>query len=176
MRTMVNGFYVVIDTFIRPTPQLGLPQLDIAIREINPDLVTTIGKTPFDLDVEKNVPESIRHGYAVGFPETMKRKIMEDRTGYRISMPHVEILAEIRDMPSQRFSLNSELLNQPEQSDYSGMSGGPIFWSTENEYGMIGIIYEGGTGYELAEGKSVHVFGEYAPPDVIKDWIRQIHA
>jgi len=176
MRTMVNGFYVVLDRFIRPEPQLGDPPIDIAVRELDPDLVSTIGKSPIDLDSQPKAPEAIRHGYAVGFPETMKYKKMEDRSGYRISMPQVEILAEIQEFPSRRFALFSELDNKPSQTDYSGMSGGPIFWSTEEDYGIFGIIYEGGVGSELSEGKSVYVYGEVATPEVIRSWLSQLSA
>ena len=176
MRTMVNGFYVVTDRFIRPTPQFGNRDLDIAIRELNPGLVSTIGKIPFDLDSRQDTPKTIQHGYAVGFPETMKRKIMQDNTGYRVSMPHVGILAEIQEMPEQRFCLFSELSHKPDQTGYSGISGGPIFWSTEDEYGIFGIIRAGGVDSALTEGKSVLVCGEYASPDVVKEWICQVHA
>lgn len=176
MRTMVNGFYIVADRFIQPKPQFGDAQVDIAIRELDPDFVSAIGKNPIDLDKKFNIPQTIRYGYAVGFPETMKYKKMEDQSGYRISMPQAEILAEISKFPTRRFTLFSELSEKPVQADYSGMSGGPIFWSTENSYGIFGIIYEGGVGSELSEGKSVYVFGEVATPEVIKGWLTQLPA
>ncbi len=128
----------ILDRFIQPNSQFGNPVIDIAIRELDPDLLSVIGKIPMDLDIQIEAPQAISHGYAVGFPETMKYKKMEDQVGYRISMPQVEILAEINGFPSGRFSLCSELDNQPRQTDYSGMSGGPIFWSTENNYGILG--------------------------------------
>ena len=65
---------------------------------------------------------------------------------------------------------------RPAQEDYSGMSGGPIFWSTEDSYGIFGIIYEGGVGSELANGKSVHIYGEHANKDEILKWISQVNA
>lgn len=176
LRTMVNGFYVVLDRFIRPKPDFGMPNVDIAIRELNPDHLIAIGKVPYDLDVNNHDPSKIEFGYAVGFPETLKKKVNESSLGHQISMPQVEILAEINGMPNNRFSLNSELPERPEQEDYSGMSGGPIFWSTENKYGIFGIIYEGGIGSELAEGKSIHIYGEHAQRDEIIKWISQINA
>ncbi|MDO8546076.1 MAG: hypothetical protein Q7R68_01825 [Nitrospirales bacterium] len=176
MRTMVNGFYDVQDRFIRPQPQLGDQQLDIAIRKLGPDFAATIGKIPLDLDAQTPATLDIEHGYAVGFPETMKHKMTEDHKGYRISMPQAEILAEIKGLPTRRFALHSELESKPSQTDYSGMSGGPIFWSTEDSYGIFGIIYEAGVGSELSEGKSVYVFGEVATPDLIKGWLCQLPA
>jgi len=176
LRTMVNGFYVVLDRFIKPKPDLGMSEIDIAIRELNPDHLIAIGKVPYDLDNNKEAPPKIDFGYAVGFPETMKKKVNENSLGHQISMPQVEILAEINGMPNNRFSLNSELPERPVQEDYSGMSGGPIFWSTEHEYGIFGIIYEGGIGSVLAEGKSVHIYGEHAQRDEIIKWISQVNA
>lgn len=176
MRTMVNGFYVVLDRFIKPKPIIGMPEVDIAIRKINPEHVQAIGKVAYDLDCEPTPPSDIKHGYAVGFPENMKKKVNEDSFGRKISMPQVEILAEINNMPNSRFSLNSELPERPKQEDYSGMSGGPIFWSTDNEYGIFGIIYEGGVGSVLSSGKSVHIYGEKADRDEIIRWISQANA
>lgn len=176
MRTMVNGFYVVLDRFKKPGPPFGESPIDIAIREVDPDFLNAIGKTPIDLDAQIDIPADIQHGYAVGFPEALKYKTMEDQVGYRISMPQVEILAELDGKPSRRFTLFSELKKRPEQTDYSGMSGGPIFWSTENNYGIFGIIYAGGIGSELSDGKAVYVFGEAATPRTIKSWIAQIKA
>ncbi|MBK8536324.1 MAG: hypothetical protein IPL59_15070 [Candidatus Competibacteraceae bacterium] len=80
MRTMVNGFYIVADRFIQPKPQFGDAQVDIAIRELDPDFVSAIGKNPIDFDKQVNIPQTIRYGYAVGFPETMKYKKMEDQS------------------------------------------------------------------------------------------------
>lgn len=89
-------------------------------------------------------------------------------------MPQAEMLAEINGMPNSRFSLNSELSERPEHEDYSGMSGGPIYWNTEKEYGLMGIIYEGGVVYELANGKSIHIYVEKAEKAEIIRWIAQI--
>jgi hypothetical protein len=175
MRTMLNGFYVVIDRFIRPAPSLGMPDLDIAIREFSPDFVTKLGKVPFDLDLNFSIePNHIEFAYAIGYPESLKYKRDYDGFSYRISMPHVEILAEISTFPEQRFQLFSELDAAPQNVDYSGMSGGPIFWSTEKAYGLLGIVYEGGTGSGFSDNKSIHVFGELATPAIVKDWIKQL--
>jgi hypothetical protein len=120
MRTMVHGFYVVLDRLIKPQPQFGDSEvdIDIAIRELNPDFPPAIGKVPINLDAQAPAPDYIEHAYAVGFPETAKYKKMEDQTGYRISMPHLEILAELRGMPTRRFTLYSELPKRPDHTDY----------------------------------------------------------
>jgi hypothetical protein len=170
MRTMLNGFYVVMDRFIQPHPQLGEAAPDIAIREINPDHIAKIGKEAMDLDAMKEPPEDIRHAYAVGFPEKLKYHKHDEQPEYRVSMPQVEILAELPRRPNRRFTMFSELGEPALDIDYSGMSGGPIFWSTEDDYGILGIIYEGGPGEDK---KRIYVYGEIATPDVIKNWIAQ---
>lgn len=171
MRTMLNGFFVVMDRFIIPKPQYGDGPLDIAIREVMPEFVAKLGKEPFDLDASPDMPSEIRHGYAIGFPETLKHRVQSDSLGYKVSMPQLEVLAELRYTPNSRFQLFSELEQSPAHSDFSGMSGGPIFWSTETDYGMLGITYEGGVG---TDGRSIHIFGEFAARDIILNWIEQL--
>ncbi|AOG09357.1 hypothetical protein BSY240_605 [Agrobacterium sp. RAC06] len=171
MRTMLNGFYVVMDRFKTPQPQYGDGPLDIAVREVMPEFIAKLGKEPFDLDACPDLPSQIRHGYAVGFPETLKRRVQSDPLGYKVSMPQLEVLAELRHTPTRRFQLVSEIGEPPKHSDFSGMSGGPIFWSTETEYGMLGITYEGDVG---SDGRSIHIFGEFAARDTILDWIDQL--
>jgi hypothetical protein len=80
------------------------------------------------------------------------------------------ILAELPGRPRERFTMFSTLENPARDIDCSGMSGGPIFWSTGEEYGILGIIYEGGPGQAH---DSIYVFGEIATPDTIKSWIAQ---
>lgn len=170
MRTMVNGFYVVLDRFIQPQTQFGDPPPDIAIREINPDHIKQIGKVPLDLDTLLDVPAEIRHAFAVGFPEKLKYNKHDGGPGYRVSMPQVHILAELPARPTRRFTMFSELETPALDIDYSGMSGGPIFWTTQDAYGILGIVYEGGPG---DRNKTIYIYGEIATPDVIRSWIDQ---
>jgi hypothetical protein len=170
MRTMLNGFYVVIDRFVQPQVSYGEQDIDVAIRELNPAFITKLGKVALDLDQMAEPPGDIRHAYAVGFPEQLKYHKSDDQFGYRVSMPQVEILAELTQRPNRRFAMFSELEKPAPDIDYSGMSGGPIFWSTQDSYGIVGIIYEGGVG----EGSnSIFVYGELATPAVIRSWIAQ---
>ncbi len=165
---MLNGFLVVQDRFIQPAGQFGDPAPDIAIREINPEHVTHIGKLPIDIDDHAQASDTINHGYAVGFPEPLKYHKPDGAVGYRVSMPNVTIIAERMGRPRHRFALFSELPSAPHDIDYSGMSGGPIFWTTADSYGLLGIIYEGGAGQS---SNSIFVYGELATPDVVRRWI-----
>jgi len=170
MRTMLNGFHIVQDRFIQPTAQFGDTAPDIAIREINPDHVAHIGKVPIDLDALSGAPPDIRHAYAVGFPEQLKYHKHDDKPGYRVSMPNVVVIAELPDLPIRRFAMFSELDTPPHDIDYSGMSGGPIFWTTNDTYGLLGIIYEGGPGQQA---DTIYVYGELATPELVRSWIGQ---
>ncbi len=170
LRTMLNGFYVVMDRFVQPQVSFGEPDIDVAIRELSPALITKLGKEAMDLDQMAEPPEDMGHAYAVGFPEQLKYHKFSDQPDYRVSMPQVEILAELPRRPDRRFAMFSELEKSAADIDYSGMSGGPIFWSTEDRYGIVGIVYEGGPG----EGNnSIFVYGELVTPAVIKGWIAQ---
>ena len=173
MYLMTNGQNSVIDRFIRPQPSFAEPVLDIALREFNPDLLKAIGKIPIKLDITKKIPNALNHAYAVGFPEKDKRKV-NTRSGHKIVMQSVEVLAEITTSPQSRFSLHSELSNPADTNDLSGMSGGPIYWATQDDYGMLGIIYEGRINSQLTDQYSVNVFGEFAGYDQVCDWIKQL--
>lgn len=178
MRTMLNGFYVVQDRFFRPSADFGQPQPDIAIRELMPEFIEKLEKEPIDIDALPAQPEQLKHAIAIGFPSLLKyRKDEENNSGYRVSMPHVSIIAELSNgKPNQRFSMFSQLEEKPVTCDYSGASGGPIYWSTEEEYGILGIIYESAAGSEIFGDQSIHVSGELATPEIIKKWINEYHA
>ena len=94
--------------------------------------------------------------------------------GYRVSMPHVAIVTPLENIPTRRFTLYGELPKRPDHVDYSGMSGGPIFWSSAESYGILGLIYEGGIGSEASEGATIYVYGEVATPEAIQGWIDQV--
>jgi hypothetical protein len=176
MRTMVNGFYNVMDRFIRPPAEFGQPQPDIAIREISSEYIKQIGKVPICLDSIPVVPNELNHAIAVGFPTNLKYRKQENTAFHRISMPHVSIVAElVNGRPTQRFNIFSELEEKPDVTDFSGTSGGPIYWSTEKEYGILGIIYESAAGSDLFGEKVIQVSGEIATQDIIKKWIEEYH-
>lgn len=169
-RLLQNGFYKLLDRFWQPAPELGQKAIDIALCEVNPALIERLGKEPLDIDQSQRPPQDIKHAIAVGFPENLKYFKQQDAEGELISLPQTTIIAEISRLPDSRFSLFSELADRLKEKDYSGMSGGPIFWSTEDDYGLLGIIYEGGAG---GSNSSIYVHGELAIPDVIRSWVSQ---
>jgi len=176
LRTMLNGFYVVHDRFIQPLQPLGSPPLDIAIRELHPDFAKSLGKEELHIDDMSEAPGDISFGYAVGFPENLKRRLEEDH-GYRISMPQCTVLVEINRQPNQRFALYSQVHRESvAYEQFSGMSGGPIFWSDDHKFGIYGIVYEGGVQASTEDKADIYVFGELATPDTIRSWIKEIPA
>lgn len=173
LRTMLNGFYVVQDRFIRPKPPFGSGELDIAIRELSPEFAKALGKEEIQLD-QVHEPAKIQYGYAVGFPENLKRRL-EEKDGYRVAMPHCVVLAEIERESDSRFVMFSQVGREDvAHKDFSGMSGGPIFWSEANHFGIYGIIYEGGVTSASKDLAEIFVYGELAKPKVIRDWIQQV--
>jgi hypothetical protein len=176
MRTIVNGTYAVIDRFVRPLPEFGQPRPDIAIREIDPEYIEKIGKAPIKLESLPEIPDDLNHAIAIGFPTKLKNKKEVNAVSHRISMPHLSIVAELNGgRPTQQFSMFSELEEEPDVIDYSGTSGGPIYWSAEENCGIIGIIYESAAGSELFGQKNIQVSGELATPAIIKNWIQEYH-
>lgn len=174
LRTMLNGFYVVQDRFVQPSPSLGSGTLDVAIRGLHPDFAKALGKEELHLDDMPAIPNEVRFGYAVGFPENLKRRLEEDR-GHRISMPQCSVLAEINRPPDQRFTLHSQVRREAvAHEQFSGMSGGPIFWSDEDQFGIYGIVYERDAKISANDMAEIYVFGELATPDTIRGWIKEV--
>lgn len=175
LRTMLNGFYVVENRFVRPASELCQPPLDVAIRELHPKLPSQLGKEPIDLDNAPVPPAQIRFACAVGFPTDLKHRHEEGPVGYRVSMPHSLVLAELNEFPTQRFQLFSELDEPPSDRNFSGMSGGPIYWSTEHQYGLLGIVRASLLHPKSEVGERViAVSGELATPKAVKAWIERL--
>ena len=59
-------------------------------------------------------------------------------------MPCVEAVAEGvgSDGSSDQVQFFSEIEDRPETGSLSGMSGGPVFWSTDAKYGLLGFVKE----------------------------------
>lgn len=133
--TLANQTIYIIDRFKTPKGDcfLNSNTLDIAIRQIHPDLPPSIGKKAYKL-TPYNEPafENISHGISVGFPENEKyEKSVENYPGHEVAMPCVHALAE-KIPGGDNFTLYSELKDSPQVKNFSGMSGGPIFWTSED--------------------------------------------
>ncbi|MDD5090739.1 MAG: hypothetical protein PHQ23_07455 [Candidatus Wallbacteria bacterium] len=173
LMTVANRPSEIIDDFIFPDGDCLQENPDIAVCELTSEFIEHINKTPIDLDNSSQQPSDIDFGFACGFPTKIKEST---KLGdfIQMSMPMLYIVAGIDSFPAQRFKLYSELSKAPDYDDFSGMSGGPMFWSVEDAYGIFGIVYEAGKA-ELFGPKSLIIAGEFAIPVRIRDWISQCH-
>ena len=176
--TLTNGTHFIFNDFILPPNDFFmLPEPDIAIRQICPDFPQIIGKIPIKLENNSiNTLGKIQHAVAVGFPTKEKRPI-DAKNGYRITMPCVHVLAKISSInkDSGQLSLYSELDHTVQIKDFSGMSGGPVFWSTEKDYGLLGIMYEAlppnPSENSLGESPRIVIKAELVTSERFKNWV-----
>lgn len=167
--------HVVQDCFLVPSGDWVMPEEDIAIRELHPDFPKHVGKSALDVEACV-VPQlsEVAFAIAVGFPDRLKVQTHEE-LGYRLSMPCVHAIADNRSSQGQSFSLFSELEATPEIRDLSGLSGGPIYWSNESKYGLLGITYESSPlDGALAGDSAIHIKGSLADIPTIERWISQV--
>lgn len=166
---------IVQDRFVIPSGDWMLPAPDIAIRELRPDFPAYVGKSALDIEACAVPPLSeVAAGIAVGFPDRATEGRAEG-TGYRLSMPCVHAVGENRSAEGPSFSLYSDLDSTPEIRDLSGMSGGPIYWSNEERYGLLGITYESAPLADALGGHaSVHIKGQHVDLATIESWVDQV--
>lgn len=171
----LKNHHVVQDRFLVPPGDWITPEPDIAIRELHSDFPGHVGKSALDIEACVVPPLSeVAFAVAVGFPDRMKEQTQEG-LGYRLSMPCVHAVAENRSSQGQSFSLFSELGSTPAIRDLSGLSGGPIYWSNESKYGLLGITYESSPlEGALAGGAAIHIKGHLADIATIESWASQV--
>ncbi len=125
-------------TFISPPAQWPDKDPDIALRQIDDDLSAYIGKEAFPLMREPKPEFPIRYAAAIGFPTLEKS---ENKSG-GVSMRGVHAIAEgvgSREDADQ-LQFFSELFERVPVSSLSGVSGGPVFWSDGEHFGLIGFV------------------------------------
>jgi hypothetical protein len=167
--------HVVQDRFVIPPGDWVTPAPDIAIRELNPHLPEYLGKAALDLDACP-VPAlaEVEFAIAVGFPDRLKTQVAS-LLGYQLSMPCVHAVAENHSTTGPSFTLFSELTETPGIRDLSGMSGGPIYWSSTTCYGLLGITYESSPlDDSLAGSAAVHIKGHLVDQATIADWVSRV--
>ncbi|EPJ7982357.1 hypothetical protein L4Z68_001364 [Pseudomonas aeruginosa] len=124
-----------------PVDAAAIRPADVALRPIPPELPASIGKRAFVVTEANCAPATITHGQAVGFP-TGAKEDTRDNLGVRVAMPCVHAIAEFGSANVDRASFYSPLAEFPENVSLSGMSGGPVFWTDGDEYGLAGIVIE----------------------------------
>lgn len=167
--------HVVQDSFCIPPKDWVAPEPDIAIREIDPDFPAYVGKVAIDIDANP-VPElsEVSFAVAVGFPDRLKTQ-RPAPFGYQLAMPCVHAVADNHSKAGPSFTLFSELQTTPNIRDLSGMSGGPIYWSNETSYGLLGIIYESSPVEGAISGSaSILIKGHLADRETIERWVSHV--
>ncbi|WP_250486558.1 hypothetical protein [Caballeronia sp. GaOx3] len=97
-------------------------------------------------------------------------------------MPTVTAIARFDALSEFCVRLYGEMDSPPDANNLSGMSGGPIFWSDVDGWGLVGIVKKGkdvhpvlqAEGTPIFEGATVLLDGEPLPPSILDDLIAQI--
>jgi hypothetical protein len=173
--TLKDGTYGVEDTFQRPSALFGRNnQPDIAVAKLPGDFPTKIGKRYFLLQPETgHRPNPLQYAMAFGFPSEEKENLYEG-TGYRVAMPCAHAVAEGMGGETQFLST---LNDEPKIGHLSGMSGGPVFWSTADHFGLLGIIYEGSRTSatdDFIQSPRIHFFVDRCDHGEFSRWVAEL--
>ena len=175
LATVVGRMYLLGDRFVRPLQHSPVQrETDLVVMQVHPDLPDEIGKRPILLDKMDEPPwDRIKCAIAVGFPECAKEST-HDALGQRVAIPCVHAVAECSPRPGERFHMFSELESMPDVRSLSGMSGGPVFWSTETRSGLLGITYEAASMTDGAtNAPRIWIAVESLTPSIFKTWVQQ---
>lgn len=117
---------------------------DVAIAKISAETFSRIGRQALSIGSfpDRNIIDS--QGFsciAQGYPE-LSRDIKNQST---LSIPGVTALAPCVQLSEKGFTMHAELETPPniKNGNLSGMSGGPVLWSTEDQWGLLGIVKQG---------------------------------
>ncbi len=125
--------------FVTPPARFTDAAPDIALRPIDSDLPTRLGKRPFELLKDAIPTFPLPYALAVGFPTAAKTQT-EDQ---RVALQCVWAVAQGLQSPdSDQVQFWSEIPNRPAIGKLSGMSGGPVFWSDGTAFGLLGFVKE----------------------------------
>lgn len=114
---------------------------DVAIRPIDSRLPAHIGKAAFVVTRSNCAPVEFQHGRAVGFPTNLKKDTVDNGPMYS-AMPCVHAIAERVHKSADQIIFRSDIPERYDIASLSGMSGGPVFWSDEHNFGIAGIVIE----------------------------------
>lgn len=161
---------------LRPPALYMMRQPDIGLRRVPDDLPGQIGKEAFEVRKTPAPTFPISHALAVGFPTASKRPHAESG-GKRLELPCVWAVAEgVGGPKADQVQFFSELEQAPEGEALSGMSGGPVFWSDDEAYGLLGFVKEApavaasGGGEALTNRPRVQIMCQRASYDDLLRW------
>lgn len=169
-------FEIHPDAFFQPSGSPRIP--DIAITELTAAQVAAIEKEPLSVSSMKMTLPEVTHAFAFGFPDKSK---FVDKEKRQVVMRCVMALAENRTLSVDRetFQIFSSLQEQSPVDSFSGMSGGPLYWTNDTNYGLVGITYEAlpanpaeGQG-GLVAGPRVHIYGIVVTESIFRRWVSE---
>jgi hypothetical protein len=168
----------ILGPFIRPLEDALGHRPDIAICPVDSSLPSYIGKQAFVVRRGNEPSFPISHAMATGFPTASKFDVVE-AGAVRLRMQCVDAVAEgVGSVDNNdQVQFFSEIGEAPEIHSLSGMSGGPVFWSTETTFGLLGFIKEAmgppADGEDsIYERPRVHFVCQRASFDMLEVWTK----
>lgn len=116
-------------------------QVDLAICEVDLDFLDLINRKavpimPWGISVSH---QNFFGGISAGYPEQNQSFLDSSRTSTVVAtIAHFSVFDAENEL-----SLNSKFEGTDQADNLSGMSGGPTLWSSEESWGIGGIVYEG---------------------------------
>lgn len=158
---------------------------DVAIARISPEKLVHIGREaiPFDREVPHPSQWSAGAcGIATGYPEQNRRPVPSDNSIGQMGISTVVAISPFECVSDTQLTMFYELSGEPEADNLSGMSGGPILWSEETGWGLVGIVKKGRDMKQdsarnqdsFLEGHVIWIDGEPFSRVTFEQWIAQI--
>jgi hypothetical protein len=126
---------------------LRVPAQDIAAAWIPPELFSAIGRRAIDIDFngELDTPWQPSAGaLATGYPEA-NRRIFSSDGKQQLALQNVTLVSPVNAPQGDKIFMRGQLLGnaRTDVDVLSGMSGGPIFVTSGDRWGLAAIISDG---------------------------------
>ena len=133
--------------FRKVQTEFGIPQLDVAIAKLPPNFVTQIGRKCIKIKEwpdESIVNDPSLTGVACGYPEMNRTSRDSDKNDIKLLGKGFAVLLAKFDLLTKDRIRIIDVINETNGVNVlSGMSGGPLLWTTSSEWGLAGIITDG---------------------------------
>lgn len=186
--SMNNHQYHVNANFHKAPVEYGMPRPDIAIAKLPPNFVKLIGKKCInmkDWPDEAVLNDSSLTGIACGYPEMNRTSRDTDKLGLKtLGKGFISLVAKFDALAKDKIRIIDIIDNTNGVNILSGISGGPMFWSTNNDWGLAGIIKQGSDLIPKIESENenqvyepaINVVAEVVTKEKMKFWINQLPA
>jgi len=176
------GFYTLIDnnqfhfnykfTIIKQTENGN--SIDIAIARINSSSISRLNRTSITLTAKNSYPKT---GIASGYPE--EQRIIKKGEKISTFCPKiVTCIASLSETMNGNMYMEDAIAAHNDVDVLSGMSGGPVIWSSDKCFGLVGIVKEGNDiqpkedGLRLENGILINI--EKITPILLDNWLLQV--